>query len=152
MYETHEPPTPQHGSEFYFHVEEVKPKKRRKKTDPRTFKVTQIPWNDINHTELMRLCYYNRGTDLRGEIELCRVLCRTLTREQLVGIIMGTEDISDLLNSPIHRARDAIVSWQQQNWRYIYSQIRCNLSCADCSDVCVMACYAENAHQFEERG
>ena len=147
-----EPPEPMHDDRHYHHVQEVKPKKRRKKTDPRTFTITRVPWDDLNHTELMRLCYYNRGRDIRSELELCRVLCRPLTREQLIGIILGTEDIGDLPDSPVHKARNTIVKWQEENWRYIYSQIRCNLDCADCSDVYVMSCFVESAHQFEERG
>ena len=152
MFEGMEPPEPMHDDRHYHHVEEVKPKKRRKKTDPRTFKITRIPWEDISHTELLRLCYYNRGKDIRSENELCRVLCRTLSRRQLIDIIIGLLSTTDLKDSPVNMLRDKIAFWQQQNWRYIYSQIRCGIACEDCSDACVMECFIDNEHQFQERG
>lgn len=150
--ELFEPPAPEHDDDLYCHVEELKPKKRRKKTDPRTFQLTWIPWEDLNCTELIQLGYYNRARDIESEAAICRVMCRTLTRETLMRIILGTEDLTELPDAPVHKERDAIVGWQQENWKYIYSQLHCSLDCAGCSDVCVMACYTENAHQFEERG
>jgi hypothetical protein len=151
VYRGLEPPVPEHDDTFYHHVEEVKVKGRRKKNDPREFKITRVLWEDLNQTELMRLCYYNRATDIGDELAICRVLCRTLAREVLISIIKGEQDVTELSTSPVHRARDAIVTWQHQNWVYIYSQIRCNLDCAGCSDICVTACYVENEHQFQER-
>jgi len=151
MYELHEPPAPQHGDRFYFHVEEVKPKKRRKKTDPRMFKVTQIPWDDFNHSELIRLCYYNLEKDIRSGAELCRSMSRGIPREDLISLLLTQGKLEDLPTSPVHKSRDAIITWLEENWDYAYSQIECGLTCWECTDACVMACYLVNANLYKER-
>lgn len=145
------PPVPGHTTEFYCHVKEVKAKKRRKKTDPQQYVITKIPWADINHSELMGLCQYNLGTDIRSRVELCRVLGRTTPRDTMIEMIVSGIIPGGMLTNPVHKQRDAIITWLEENWEYCYPQVLCEMECWDCTDVCVMNCYLDNANLYRER-
>lgn len=142
--EAHERPTAQHTVEYYEHVEVVKKKGRRKKADPVEYLITQVPWNDINDSELISLCMYNLGTTIRKDTEVWLVVHRGVSREDLIGMICGEVDPKSLPVNPIHKKRQKIALFIYENWRYIWSQISCNTCCWECPDAKVLECYLEN--------
>lgn len=138
------PPGPGHTDEFYCHQEVVKKKGRRKKDAPTEYAMTYIPWSDVNNTELMALVMDGAELGTQEEIDRWQVVCRGLSRIELVGIIRGEIPASELQANPTHIARDRLSKLIHSNWKYIHSQIRCNTLCWECPDAKALECILEN--------
>jgi hypothetical protein len=137
-------PEPDHSDEFYCHKELIKKKGRKKKADPTDFRLTYIPWCDINDTELMELTLYGLEFGSRVEMERWNVICRGLRRSELIGLVRGEVDPNTLQSNPTHVARDRLSKLIHNNWKYIHSQIRCNTLCWECPDAKALECILEN--------
>ena len=144
MVEAHERPEPTHTDEIYEHVEVVKKKGRRKKGEPITYLITQVPWEDINDSELITLCMYTYGTTIKRDTEMWLVVHRGVARDDLIAMIRGDLLPQELDIDPIHRKRQKIALFIYENWRYIWSQISCNTCCWECPDAKVLECFLEN--------
>jgi len=138
------PPKPNHTDEFYCHLEMVKKKGRRKKTDPIEWSATYIPWDDLNETELFALCFHGLARACKKEMARWWVLHRGLDREFLIKAVRGRVALRDLLPNPFHPGREALQIFMYSNWKYIWSQIQCNTCCWECSDAQVQECVLEN--------
>jgi hypothetical protein len=137
-------PEPDHSDEFYCHKELIKKKGRKKKADPTDFRMTYIPWSDINDTELMELTLYGLEFGSRAEMERWNVICRGLRRSELIGLVRREVDPNNLRANPTHVARDRLSKLIHNNWKYIHSQIRCNTLCWECPDAKALECILEN--------
>lgn len=143
------PPEPDHTEEFYCHRTLIKKKGRRKKDDPIEFLLTYIPWDDINHTELIALALHGLEFGSKEEMERWNVVCRGIRRRELIGLIMGTIDPRELPANPTHVARDRLSKLIHNNWKYIHSQIRCNTLCWECPDAKPLECILENKEMLK---
>lgn len=146
MRPAHDPPAVQHTEEFFNSVELVKPPGRRTKKHTWDFKVTWIPWDVINESELMELCL--RDVGLKTDMERWNVIHRGVPRETLIGIILGEVDPEDLPENPIHSGREKLQLLIYENWRHIWSQIGCNTCCWECPDAKALECVLENYHSL----
>ena len=134
-----------HDDNSYMHVEEIKKKGRRKKGEPREYQVILFSWDELNHTELMELCHIAaRQIGTRTEMEVWRVVHMGVGRETLIGIILGSVDPKELPDHPVHTHREKIGRFLHANWKYISSQIQCDLECWGCPDVKVMETFFDN--------
>ena len=147
-------PEPAHGDECYNHIELIKKKGRRKKSDPFEFISKFIPWNELNNSELIALCTYGFrvwGDDYYGvhplsreEAERWKVLSKVLRRGELIRLVRKEIDPRDLPVNPAHIARNRLCVTMRNNWQYIHSQIQCSTCCWECTDAKALECLLEN--------
>lgn len=143
-----EPPTPQHTDDYYQLVQERKKKGRRKKGEPRTFVVTEVPWEMLNETELRRLCSYGLKPGSKREVEIWKVLHPGVPREVLIGLIRGSVDPEGMEFNKVHIARERLTIFIYENWKYIWSQLGCNTCCWECPDAKALECELENKNHL----
>ena len=137
-----DPPQTSYDEEFYHRAELLRPKRRRTKQHTWDYRVTHIPWDAINTTELIDLCLQVK--DLKTNMERWRVAHRGLPKEVLIGLILETIDSKELLENPVHYGRQGLQTLIYENWRHIWSQISCNTCCWECPDAKVLECVLEN--------
>lgn len=142
MRPVHDPPVAEHSTEFFNSVELLKPGGRRTRQHTWDYKVTWVPWDAFNETELIVLCL--RDVGLKTDMERWRVIHRGLSREVLIGIILGEVDPEELPENPVHRGRQSLQMLMYENWRHIWSQIGCNTYCWECPDAKALECVLEN--------
>ena len=146
--EAQERPVPEHTDQYFQLIQERKKKGRRKKGEPLIFVVTEVPWESLNETELRALCTINLKRGSREEMTLWGVLQPSVDRETVIGLILGTSDVSTLPPNKVHIAREKLAQFVYENWKYIWSQIGCNTCCWECPDAKALECELENKKQL----
>jgi hypothetical protein len=134
------PVTATHDDQFYCYVQLVK--KGRGKNGLNEYKRSWIPWNDLNETELLKLCVHD--IDIKERLEIWDVLHRGLRRETVIDLILKNLTPKDFDENPIHSKRDALSDFIYENWEYIFFQISCDTCCWECNDLKVLECVLEN--------
>jgi len=141
-----EPPKTDYDEKFYQHVELIKPPGRRTKRHSWDYQITVVPWKELNKTELLAMCLSN--VDTKTHTERWGVLHRGMSEETIIGIITGKIDPKELPENPIHRGRQKLQILMYENWKHIWSQVRCNTFCWECSDVKALECTLENYYNL----
>ncbi len=138
-----DPPQPIHDKEFYCLVELVKTVGRRTKDHDWVYRIIYTPWDLINNSELINLCL-KKEVNFKEKIKLWEIAYRGLTRDTLIGIIVGEINAEELTGNPVHQKRQDLQMLMHENWRRIWSQIGCSTECWECTDVKVLECVLEN--------
>lgn len=149
MRPAYEPPKADHTREFFNSVELVKPRGRRTRKHTWDYRVTWVPWEVINDTELVALCL--RDVDLKTNMERWSITHRGMSRDTLIGIILGEVSPEEFPDNPVHKWRERIQEFIYENWRHIWSQIGCNTCCWECTDAKVLECVLENYDGLSEK-
>lgn len=138
-----ESPRADHTDDYYVYLQTVKHKGRKKKTDPTTWTVSKIPWELLNDSELISICLSLHPHASREEMKLWEVLHRGVRRRDLIGVIMGRTDVSEMEPNPMHDGRERLARAIYEQWKYINTQLRCNTCCWECPDAKVLECVRE---------
>lgn len=114
-------------------VKPLRRKGRRKTSAPAHWLMTEVDWDDLNHSELMELAKKELIHNIRDLDEVDSRIHPGIRRHQLIAMILGYLDPRTLPVDPVDVYRNAIQMMIYNNYRYIESQLDCNHCCWECS-------------------